>query len=175
MKKLFYLISILTVAISSCSKSGYFNLQIPPIPPIVIDHQWGDTISAFVNGTSTSFSHFEQANLYGNYHIHIGGADNGTTNLDLDIESPYPITSGTFTENASAGNPIATIKYTWYDPSGWRYAVPFNSTTNPVTIIITSIDSASVKGIFKGDLQFVPYSGTPIIKSIKNGVFTVNF
>lgn len=179
MKKLFYLISILVVTIISCSKSydlsGLFN-GLPIIPPPTFIYHPGDTISTAINGTTTSFNYNEEAKLSGNYHIHIGGVNvNGTTILDLDIESPYPITAGTFRESAGANNPVAIIKYTWYDPSGWSSAIPFNSTTNPVTIVITSVDSISVKGTFKGDLQFISNSGTSIIKSIKNGVFNVKF
>lgn len=182
MKSLLFLISILVITISSCKKPDYgyvdpYNIDWPgppnPFPNFIPTPSFGG-ISASVNGTVTSFSAVSKAQLSGSYHIHIGGVT-GTSSLELDIQSPSPITAGVFTENAIAGSSIATIHYSWYDPSGWRVAVPFNSTTNPVTIAITAIDSTSVQGTFKGDLKYTPSSGSSTIKVIKDGVFDVRF
>jgi hypothetical protein len=94
------------------------------------------------------------------------GAQNASNELEGQIQAQSPITAKAYTEGGATES--AGLAYFIYSP----YSVFQNtgSTTNPVTITITSITSTNVQGTFKGDIS----DGTTT-KVVANGTFNINF
>ena len=136
------------------------------------------TIKVDLGGSATTFSVQAKATrlpVTGGYGIQVQGnyRTNSTTNLSFSIASPTQISTGVYAENTT-GNPLITMKhYTEVLFPCVVQANTYGSTTNPVSITITEINSSFVKGTFKGELLIV--GGTPGTEVLANGAFYVSF
>ena len=164
----FGLFSVMLLWITSCKKDKA-NTDVPL-----------DTISATIDGTTTTFNYGAKATVLsvsGGYGISIQGSKKdpsaSQTNLSFSIASPSVITPKTYAENASS-NPLVEMNYAYDLIFGIVYtSVAYGSTTNPVTITITDINSTSVKGTFSGELLGTGVDGNPVKTVFANGVFYV--
>ena len=162
MKKIIHLSIILFTLLFSCKKD-------PVDIPI-------GTIKVDINGTDYTFSVQAKATrlaVTGGNGIQIEGRykETSTTNLTMVIARPSPISTGTYTENASS-NPLVTITHCTevIVPCVFQ-ATTFGSTANPVSITITEITSSSIKGNFKGELR----TGSSTTETLSKGQFYVSF
>lgn len=134
------------------------------------------TIKADIDGTGNTFNVQAKATrltVTGGYGIQIQGnyRTGSTTNLSFSIVRPDPISSGSYIENAG-GNPLVMMRHC--TEVLFTCAIQGNaygSVANPVSITITEITGSSVKGTFKGELQFSS-GGTELLT---NGAFYVSF
>lgn len=162
MKKLYYvlLISCLILSAIACKKD---RMDIPI-----------GTIKVDIDGYSSSFSVRPKAtriNVTGGYGIQIEGylKSSSTTEMLFSIVSTKPITNTIYTEN-SAGNPLVKMIHCVevVFPCVFRTAA-HGSISNPVSVTISEITGAYVKGTFKGELD----GQYPEV--LTNGVFYVSF
>ncbi len=166
-KNLIFLSAFLLVLFTSCKKENT-NVAI-------------GTISVSIDGTATTFNFGAKASVLpvtGGYGIQIQGnkRDPATsaTNLTISVASAAPITTGTYVEN-SGGN-VVKIDYDFDYFLSTSTSSSYGSTTNPVTITITEINSTSVKGTFSGELQGAGIGGGDLVKNVlADGVFYVSF
>jgi len=167
MKKIFYflLTCCVTITTISCKKDA----TDIPIGTIKVD----------IGGSNSTFSVQAKAtrlSVSGGYGVEIQGnyRTGSTTNLSFSIASPTQISTGVYTENTT-GSQLVTMKHcTEVLFPCVVQASTYGSTTNPVSITITEINSSFVKGTFRGELLFVRGStgGTEVLA---NGVFYVSF
>ena len=162
MNKVIFVPAILAALLFSCKKDA---------TDIAIG-----TIKVDINGNAFTFSLQAKAStlpVTGGYGIQIQGyyRNGSTTNLSFSIVRPFPISTGTYSENA-AGNPLVLMTHCTevITPCVIR-ANAYGSTSNPVSITITEITGSSVKGTFKGELQV----STGSTEVLSNGVFYVSF
>ena len=160
MKKIIHLSAILIFLLFSCKKD---DISI-------------GTIKVDINGMDYTFNVHAKAttlSVTGGYGIQIQGnyKESSTTNLSFSIVRPSQISTGTYTFN-TAGNPLVSMIHCEevIFPCVAR-AAAFGSTSNPASVTITEITSSSVRGTFKGELQFGA-GGTEILSK---GEFYVSF
>jgi hypothetical protein len=157
------------VLFASCSKNSSDT-----------DKNGSGAISAKIDGTNTTFNVNAKAmrnNGQGFYTIQIAGAtgsEPSTANqITLAIASDAEITPGTYTEDASTNSKLGTIGYV---TGGSETYTSDGSDTNPVTVIITSVNSTSIQGTFRGDVYLTTASGASSTKKVfSEGTFNVNF
>jgi len=163
MKKNLCLSLIISLLFFSCKKDSVDNI---PIGTIKVDLGGiANTFSIQAKATRISVTGGNGIQVQGNYRT------GSTTNLNFSIVSPGAISTGLYTENA-AGNPLVTMTHCT------EVLFPcviqtknYGSSSNPVSITITEINSSFIKGTFKGDLQGNS-NGTEVMT---NGVFYVSF
>ena len=162
MKKLFYLLLItcLTFFSGNCKKNPD-DIRI-------------GTIKVNINGNSTTFNVQAKAsriNVTGGYGIQIEGylKSSSTTNLSFSLAGTTPISNITYTEN-STGNPLVQMAHCVevIVPCVFRTST-FGSLSNPLSVTISEITGAHVRGTFKGELNG---HSTEVLT---NGVFYVSF
>lgn len=131
------------------------------------------TVSASVDGTATNFNTnalAAQASVNGSTITTIQGTAANKSIISIAIYGT--ITAGkTYSNNASddLDKPIMG-----FEAGDDQYYNDDNSTTNIVSITITSVTSSTVAGTFKGDLTtFSVGNDAPKTKSITNGKFNV--
>lgn len=132
------------------------------------------TITADVNGTATSFNTNALAvkGTEGDTQITAvqGDGPNGT---HLAITINGTVTAGT-TYSATGNNEPILL----YSNTDDNFLNDDSSTTNAVSVTITSVSSTSIQGTFKGDVTNTvinPDNHAAISKSITNGKFSVSF
>ncbi len=168
--KNFILFSVVLLFFTSCKKDKA-NTDVPI-----------GSISVTIDGTKTTFNYGAKATVLsvgGGYGISIQGNKKdpsaSQTNLLFSIASPSVITPKTYVEN-SGGNSLVNMSYAYDLFFGIVYtSVAYGSTTNPVTITITDINSTSVKGTFSGELLGTGVDGNPVKNVLADGVFHVSF
>ena len=139
------------------------------------------TISVSIDGVATTFNYLAKADVpsvTGGYGVRIQGYKKdpslSATSLTFSVVRPTAITTGTYVENAGS-NPFVEMSY-FYDLvlGTGTTSVAYGSTTSPVTITITDINTSSVKGTFSGELLSPGISG-PFKNLLVNGKFYVRF
>jgi hypothetical protein len=171
--------AILSLGFASCKK-GTSNVD---------NHV--STISVAIDGKVDTFGFAVSAgrlSVAGGYGIGIAGfrypsSAMNNTSLSISISRPTQITTGTYIENVS-GNPL--VKLSYINDMGFDNNIQsdvsstsdaYGSLRNPVTITITNINSATVKGTFSGELLSpgLNIGGPPFKTVLANGVFDVAF
>jgi len=138
----------------------------------------GGTITATVDGTQMTFNNIlvaKDTSYMGAYALSFAGASSLTANtpeLSLTVDGTSPITTGTYTLNATSPTT---------DLPGLAYAVGSSlvygsdiSGTNSTTVVITSLSKTNVQGTFSGMLTLQLGTGATT-KTVTNGKFNVNF
>lgn len=131
-------------------------------------------ITADVNGTAMSFNSSASGtwgNPDGAWNLDISGSVNSTVNaanITIFLDSNHTqFTPGVYTIAGKKG-------LMFYDASNGDYLNDSTSTTNLPHVIITSVTSTSIQGIFSATLIGVAGS-TPGTVAITNGKFNVSF
>lgn len=156
---------IFATTVSSCKKG---NTGLP-----------SNTIQATINGKTSTFNVGGIASpLFdtstGNYNFGVIGGTTPQNTLSaeiiLNITSPSPITTTTYSENSGTNN--ASV---YYAPN-LDLAIHYSNahiTSNLFTITVTSISQTSMQGRFKGNIYYNGDS-TQTLETITNGKFNVN-
>jgi|GEM_PF-3435948 len=141
------------------------------------------TLKAYIGSQPSTFNISARATrltVSGGYGIQVKGykkdpSASGTF-LSFLIVSPNPITAGEYTENQN-GNPLVEMEHftdVFFGVGG--SSTNYGNPTNPVNISITEINSAFVKGMFRGDLRMHDISGHPTgTGNITHGEFYLAF
>lgn len=160
MRKIVFVLAICTLTFSACKKG---NDSVAT----------GNNLSVSINGTALTFNNAliaSNTSAGGAYDLQIVGF-NGTAGtsdaLYLNVNSSSPIGPGTYVDGQTA-----EIGYAVQSGGTVTYSNAM-SPTNPISITITSINSTSVTGTFKGDLFSGSTSSTK--KVLTNGQFNVKF
>ncbi|HEY9362681.1 MAG TPA: hypothetical protein VIQ00_05435 [Chitinophagaceae bacterium] len=169
MKKTIIFSLSLLIFLSSCKKDDSDNSS-----------NGNGTITCTIDGINTSFDTEARAiktDVTGAYSVQIIGYKGTAGNSDqiaIGIASDLAIATGTYSEDGSTGNKLASVNYM---PSGSSYPyISNNSTSNPSTVTVTAISATSIQGTFKGDVYLTSNNGTTTTKKvISNGQFNVNF
>lgn len=136
------------------------------------------SISASVDGVALTFNTAAQAirtNVPGGISIAIvgfQGAAGTSDQIAVVVTTTGSLGVGTYSENDPAGSKIASVGYVKYgDPMPYSN---FMSSTNPSTVVITTISSTAIAGTFSGDAFQITMTGTAgAKKSITQGKFSV--
>ena len=131
------------------------------------------TISASVNGTATDFSTGAlagKASVNGITLTTIQGTAANKTGISIALYGT--VTAGkTYSNNASNDDDKPILIFETNDD---QYFNDDASTTNVVSVTITSVSSTEIAGTFKGDLVTIAAGNdAPKTKSITNGKFNV--
>jgi hypothetical protein len=131
----------------------------------------GSNLSASISGTAVTFnnalvaSNTSAGGFYGLQIVGFNGTAGTSDALYLLVYSPTPIAAGTYVDGQSA-----SINYVVQSGGTVTYSSAI-SPTNPISITITSINSTSVTGTFKGDV----FASGNNKKVLTNGQFSVKF
>lgn len=131
------------------------------------------TITANIDGTATTFNVHAMAakgTLSGMTITSIQGSSSGGTIFSITLNGA--VTAGT---TYAAGTNTDTEPLLSLTTTGDQFLNDDASTTNPVSVTITSVSSTAIAGTFKGDLVSTNIGGTPTTKSVTNGKFSVSF
>jgi len=169
-KALLFFSALLLLALISCKKSKENNAD-----PV-------GTISVSIDGTKTTFNNGAKATVMsvsGGYGINIKGnkldPSASQTSLSFSVVSPSVISARSYVENAGS-NPLLVMDYFFDVVFGiGTTSSAYGSTTSPVTVTISEINSASVKGTFSGELSYTDLNGNPAKNVLTNGAFNVSF
>jgi hypothetical protein len=132
------------------------------------------TISASIDGTTTSFNTSAKAiktTVQGISVTTIQGTASNGTNLSIVLSGA--VTAGqTYSASASSPSNEPLIALTSSTDQFWND----DSSSNLVSVTISSVSSSSIQGTFKGNLvSTTSGSNTPPTKVIANGTFNVSF
>lgn len=141
-----------------------------------------DTISTSIDGQITTFNvgaHASTLSVAGGYGINIHGnkkdPSTSKTALSISIVSPNPIGKGTYVENSN-GNPLVAMIYDYDFVFGIIYTYEaYGSSTHPLSVTITEINSSFVKGTFSGEVEGTDATGATVRYLFTNGTFNVKF
>ena len=131
------------------------------------------TITANINGTATTFNVHAMAakgTLSGMTITTIQGTSSSGTNISITLNGA--VTAGT---TYTAGTNTNTEPLLALTSTSDQFLNDDTSTTNLVSVTITSVSSTAIAGTFKGDLVSTNIGGTPTTKSVTNGKFSVSF
>ncbi len=138
-------------------------------------------LKASINGKDTTFSVNALAKTMSavgyNDLILEGSYKSGLTfpGLTFTIASTSAIVAGTYTSGTYNTGSVSAVYYptgsnALYGPSEGVTGV------NPFTIVITSLDTKTVKGTFSGDLAIIDFNGNVVDKkTFTNGQFNLQF
>lgn len=102
------------------------------------------------------------------------GVVGSSDQIAIALSSIEPIEAGTYDETGSVNGHAASVFFV-KQGSSFPY-INNNSTTNPATVTVTSVNATSIQGTFKGDVYLTDASGiTNTKKVILNGQFNLNF
>jgi hypothetical protein len=169
MKKVF-IVSMISLAglVSSCKK----ETTDTPIDTILIDGgEFSYSVSARMYTDTGSYPYVLSIRGFGRTGMY-------APSFSLAIKSPTPITTGTFSEIAPAGYPVASMGFWSYagrNNMGVLYETQHTNSTDPVTITLTAINRTTVEGTFKGSIPAYPGSLASGSMTIKDGKFYVRF
>ncbi|HTB52184.1 MAG TPA: hypothetical protein VK718_05345 [Ferruginibacter sp.] len=171
---------IACIAISSCKKKATVQLNTTDTTANNTDSTTTtslDTINiitATINGvtdtfnTQVGFTFSIDSSTASPYMVFIfsGYTNNYTSNILGEINFPgVTPTAGIYSEDSTAQMKYAAITY-----NGFYYQA--NSSSNPVTVTITSITDTSAKGTFTGNV-YLNADSTQTPLSIVNGTFNL--
>jgi hypothetical protein len=160
--KIIYLLAfVLLAAVSSCKKNDSASSASTA------------TFSASVDGVATDFNIgtiATKTTANGITAIFISGKSSATQGLTISVAGPT-LTPTTYT--ASGNQSFADMALGTTDGKTWN--TDYSSTTNLVTVTVTSITAANIQGTFKGDLILSANStgGAAAKRSITNGKFSL--
>lgn len=161
MKRILSAVLVLTVAFTSCKKSD------DAAPAVTA------SMTATIDNVATTYATVTaQKNTSGTSNTVTVGGVLGSTLLTVSIVNPTgAVTAGTY----PSGTNTATLTWASSNPvSMYSSNVGAGATvTNPVQVVITSIDATSVKGTFKG--QVFLNGSTTTSKNITSGSFEAAF
>ncbi len=167
-------IFIASIAVTSCKK----NVAAPE--PI---KEGLGTMSAVIDGKACSFNYGTDPNTtakarlgtsYPNLYelVVVGQKATGwfEDGLSVTIDSPDPITTGTYIFNNASNMRIAI----WYCPARIPLE-PCRVSGNSGIVTITEINSSYVKGSFSATLSYIDNSGVARTNIVTNGKFNAPF
>lgn len=161
MKRILSAVLALTVVFTSCKKSD------DAAPAVTA------SMSASIDNTTTTYATITaQKNTSGSSNTVTVGGVLGSTLLTVSVVNPTgAVTAGTY----PSGSNTATITWASSSPVAlYSSNVGAGATiTNPVQVVITSIDATTVKGTFKG--QVFLNGSTTTSKNITSGSFEAAF
>jgi len=149
---------LLVIAFSSCKKDDTDSIP-------------SNSLTASIDGSSKSFNTALTGSLVTNggaqglQVVGFAGAAGSSDALYLGVSSDGQIVPGTYVEGQGAG-----IIFSLQSGAITNYTNA-ESTTNPISITITSITSTKVTGTFKGDL-FIDGNSASAKKVLTSGTFS---
>jgi hypothetical protein len=135
------------------------------------------TFSAILDGTKISFYQATEAdisNLTGAHSLYIRGYSDhpsvSQTSLWISVINDSLFARGTYIEN-SLNRPLVQLTYELDLGNGnFFQAYSLGNNTGPVTVVLTEVNSAFVKGTFSGELQGTR-NGAQVKIAVEDGKF----
>ncbi|UAY52883.1 hypothetical protein [Ferruginibacter albus] len=166
MKSILFSIIIVSVLLTSCSKSNPVNTG---------GGGTSSTLSADIDGKPTDFSIYAVAthqNTSGSYSIGIAGYNGSVSGslISFGVGGSTPVVAGTFDNSYSAATYKTSMSL--FEQPGNIIYLSNGISPNIGTVTISSINAESVSGTFSGGII---HSGDNATHTITNGKFNVKF